>query len=88
MSHSSNNTNNSYTNNTRRMSTTLPLGANLSRVTSDQAVEEKTEREIELQIRLVSGDKFTIVANIEELVWDVKQKVSQALLPPPFSLQS
>jgi hypothetical protein len=46
-------------------------------VTSDvEPKEEKEEREIELQIRLVNGDKFTIVAHIEDLVWDVKQKIT------------
>lgn len=81
MSHSNHNASNVNTNGSaRRMSNVASSGA-LQRVTSDvEPKEEKEEREIELQIRLVNGDKFTIVAHIEDLVWDVKQKVSQ--IPP------
>ncbi len=69
----SNTTSNVYSSGagTRRPSNAASLGT--QRATSD--VEEKEERALELQIRLVSGDKFTIHANIEDLVWDVKQKV-------------
>lgn len=74
-----NTTNNTYSGvaGSRRQSNAASLVTHPQGATSDaETKEEKEERDIELQIRLVNGDKFTIHANIEDLVWDVKQKVS------------
>lgn len=75
---SNHNTGNVNTNGAaRRVSNAATNGADQRVTTSDptSAKEEKEARSIEVQIRLVNGDKLSVVAHGEELVWDLKQKV-------------